>query len=192
MADQDNPSNFLNVSQSTKTVKVGSFQVKGHLLKWKDAENVVIHIGNISYITAADVQPPVSPLKTFIALYAILFLIGGFLAVILGMALEQGTLLSVGLIIAGIGAAGVYYIRKQPENTEKKRCLNIHMNSGNTFSIVFNDATSLDNKVLPAFEDIFEKGEGNLIFSTKDGDIVAGDKVGGDKVGGDKTNNFYN
>lgn len=41
-----------------KTVETSNFQVKGHLLQWKD---VVIQISNISLITSTDVQPTLFP-----------------------------------------------------------------------------------------------------------------------------------
>ena len=147
-----------------KTIEVDEFTIKGHLLRWKD---VVIQISNISLVTAVDVVPPeeVSPGTALRQLCGALIALAGMLSLLMGLlgaaigamrGDDAGTFLGLGVILSIAGIAMIAY-RGQVSTPPTKRYLDIYLNSGNRYSLLFED-NAFRRKVLNFFSMIFQDG----------------------------------
>lgn len=131
-------------NQKEKTVKTEKLLIQGQLLKWDD---VVIQISNISMITASDIQGPNFPLWS-----VFLCLVGIYL-------LNMKSLWYIGVALVIIAGIVIYTWYSQKKITQAHKYLNILMNSGYTYSILFESEPFL-KKVLQIFANIFEAGSG--------------------------------
>ena len=147
----------LGGNQQAKTVKTNSMTVEGHLLKWY---NVTIQISNISAITAWEIQPGPSLIAVLI------LMLGGalILAGILAMVMQEIT--GFWAIVAGVVLLYISMMIKKPKS---KTALNIYLNSGNVYSILFDDDAFM-RKVLNTFSEIFRDDavSGTYTFNIKD------------------------
>lgn len=130
--------NSLNSNQKEKKIKTTNLSITGNLLRWED---VVIQISNISIISSSDFQ------KTPFSIWNILLLIAGvaFLPIIW----------YVGLLCLAFGAFLIWAWYTETERTKNYKYLNIQLNSGRLFSLLFEDKTFL-TQVLNVFATIFE------------------------------------
>lgn len=121
-------------------VETKQFQICGHLLRWEDT---VIQISNISLISTGNFQSQQFPMWA-----AILALLG---------LLALGASLIVGLMCIVVGIFCIYLWYKAIEKTKEYKYLNIYLNSGRVFSLLFEKEWFL-REVLDVFANIFEGG----------------------------------
>lgn len=130
--------NSLGGNNKEKQVKTQRLSIVGHLLRWDD---VVIQISNISLISTSNLQ------QTPMPFWAIILIIFG---VVLLPIIWWASLLCLAL---GILVIWAWY--KETKKTEKYKYLNIQLNSGRMFSLLFENQEFL-NQVLDVFANIFE------------------------------------
>lgn len=123
-----------------KTVQTKQLLIQGHLLRW---EGVIIQISNISLITSTNLNPPVFPIWAAIAVLA-------------GISLLD-PIWYVGLIAMAVGVYSIYSWYSEYEEVKSHKYLNILLNSGFTYSILFSNEAFLD-EVMHVFANIFEDG----------------------------------
>lgn len=139
-------------NQKTKVIETGNLTIKGHLLKWDD---VIIQIRNISMITTSDMQTPAFP---FAAILMVLF--GLFL-----LTNEDTGIKVLGTVFIVIGAIVLYVWYNKVQTLKERKHLNIMLNSGFTYSIVFYKKEFL-NEVMQVFSNILEEtSEGNVNYN---------------------------
>ena len=142
-----------------KTVQTKQLLIQGHLLRW---EGVIIQISNISLITSTNLNPPGFPIWAAIAVLA-------------GIALLK-PIWYVGLIALAVGGFSIYSWYSEYEQAKDHKYLNILLNSGFTYSILFSNEAFLD-EVMCVFANIFENGEEystNYYIDIKDSTIENG------------------
>ncbi len=130
--------NSLGGNNKEKQVKTQRLSIVGHLLRWDD---VVIQISNISLISTSNLQ------QTPMPFWAIILIVFG---VVLLPIIWWASLLCLAL---GILVIWAWY--KETKKTEKYKYLNIQLNSGRMFSLLFENQEFL-NQVLDVFANIFE------------------------------------
>lgn len=139
--ENNNFTDLLN-DKNQKMVKTKSLTIQGHLLKW---ENVVIQISNISLITSSDINAIKFPTwAAILSLLGIIMIFSEFFAMLALLFLSMG--------IVGI-CTWVWYTQK----LKKYKYLNIQLNSGNTYSILFENENFL-KEVIQVFDNIFKEG----------------------------------
>lgn len=132
-----------------KTIETDNLRIAGNLLGWNGA---LIQISNISLITTENLNTARFPLWTI-------------LCAIIGFALLRGATFFGILLIITAGAACYYWYTKVQE-TKNHKYLNILLNSGYTYSILFKNDSFLDD-VLLVFSNILEedkKGKTNYFI----------------------------
>ena len=129
-------------NEKEKTVKTGNLYIQGHLLKW---EGVTIQISNISLITSSNMNTPRFPSWAAITAFVGLLL------------LTQRMVWYVGLIALIIGGVSIYLWYSESQKSKNRKYLNILLNSGYTYSILFINEKFL-NEVMSVFANIFEEG----------------------------------
>lgn len=130
--------NSLGANNKEKQVKTQRLSIMGHLLRWDD---VVIQISNISLISTSNFQQTALPVWTIF-----LFVIGVILLPFIWWA---------GLLCLALGVFVVWVWYKENQKTKKYKYLNIQLNSGRIFSLLFENKAFL-NQVLDVFANIFE------------------------------------
>ena len=151
-----NLGNTLMGNPKEKTVKTEKLLIQGHLLRWED---VVIQISNISLITSSDVITAQFPTWA------------GIMAVV-GLAL-LGLVWYLGLILIAIAGFAIFSWYSSVQEAKNRKYLNILLNSGQTYSIMFQSKHFL-NDVLQVFANIFEEGSAggtNYYINIKDSKI---------------------
>lgn len=123
-----------------KTVETDNLRIEGQLLEWK---GVIIQVSNISLITTANLNSTKFPLWTL-------------LAIIIGIALFQFEGL-VGLVLIAIAGVVIYLWYADVQRAQNHKYLNILLNSGYTYSILFKNDSFLE-EVLKVFSNIFADG----------------------------------
>lgn len=161
-----NKSNNVFINPNTNTIKTDELVIEGHLLRW---ENVTVQISNISSVTAWKVKPPPRWVNL---LFSIIFAATGIMLLLADY--ENNSHHSyyyssnpeftiIGQIGIGLLVVGVIYLiiwlvgQGEPQNQEY---LNICMNSGIVYSILFKDK-EFAQEVLQLFAGIFKDG-GNV------------------------------
>ena len=135
-----------------KTIRVAGFQLQGYLLKMWD---VIIKVDNISMVTASKLPMPAFPTSS------IFCFLGGM--IVWAFQEMQGryygtsmlSYVAFALFLAGVWKI-VIWVREILDRSGCKN-LNIFMNSGYTYSIVFKSESFLRN-VLDTLEKLFERG----------------------------------
>lgn len=130
--------NSLDSNQKSKKIETPNFSIKGNLLRWED---VVIQISNISLISSSKFQ------KTPFSKWNILFLLAGIVLLPI--------IAYLGLLCLAVGAFLIWTWYTEKERTKNFKYLNIQLNSGRVFSLLFEDKTFLV-EVLNLFATIFE------------------------------------
>lgn len=141
----------LEKLNNKKTIETDILNVKGNLISWKDT---FIQISSISMISTADVA------KTPFPIWSILLgLVGIFL-------IKASTLF--GLLLLIICGIWIYTWYKESERLNKLKKLNIVLNSGGTYTLVFNDKHFLD-QVVSILENILSTSDksSNITFNIK-------------------------
>ena len=138
-----------------KTVETKNLRIQGHLLSWKGS---VIQISNISLITTSDVRTAPFPLWAGVI-------------ILVGIALLR-EVWYVGLILFAISGTAIYFWYSSVQEAKTHKYLNILLNSGQTYSIMFQDEKFL-KEVLRVFANIFEEGSaGNVNYNINIRDSV--------------------
>lgn len=151
-------------NRKEKTVETRNLQIKGHLLQWED---VAIQISNISLVTSSDVQPSQFP-------------VGVVVLIVLAFALIFFNVI-FGLILLALAVLVCYLWYRENEKKKKLKFLHLQLNSGTTFSILFQSKEFL-NEVLTVFSNIFEDGgkvSSEYYFDLKNCTITEGSSVVG-------------
>lgn len=144
--------NISLFSGSTNTIETDYFSIKGNLFL---CGNTLIPLNNISMISSKNLNVPVFPSWS-----AGLILIG---LIFFGFS----KLISVLAILAG--AFWIFYWYNRVSQIKKQRKLNIKLNSGDSFSLIFYDKEFL-NKVISVLTEILisPKSEKNITFNIKE------------------------
>lgn len=146
---EKNVSSNLFSNRNDKTVETDSLYIHGHLLKW---ENVVVQISNISSITASNI--PIEKKSQYWLWGALVIGLLGFTGL---MSRDKG--LAISLLALSVLCISVWWNKNEEEKKDAKKlkCLSIFLNSGSTYSIIFDDESFLQ-QVLQVFANIFENG----------------------------------
>ncbi|MBM6694879.1 hypothetical protein H9X87_08930 [Pseudoflavonifractor capillosus] len=139
MAAEQNDNIFSGLVKKN-VIKTENLFISGHLLQWED---VIIQISNISLISTANWQQTPFPVLAILLVFAGLFLIT--IQVLLA------------LLCIALGLVWVYLWYLEQQKTKDYKYLNIYLNSGRVFSLLFENTLFLD-QVMKIFADIFEKG----------------------------------
>ena len=128
----------LQTNKKAKQVNTPSFSIVGHLLRWEDT---IIQIDNISMISIASFQQAPFPLWSIVLILVCLLLIRYSIFVAL-------------LCLAG-GGLLIWFWNIDVQKTQNYKYLNIQLNSGRVFSLLFESDMFL-KQVLDVFANIFE------------------------------------
>lgn len=140
MRKRDLSNSLLNNSKE-RTVETEDILVRGNLLKW---EGVMIQISNISLITTADMNTPPFPIWAAIVTFIGFFLLSEVIWV-------------PALLLTLVGFFVIYKWYKKCEIAKKHKYLNILLNSGYTYSILFYNSPFLE-QVFSVISNILEEG----------------------------------
>lgn len=110
---------FTSLSKN-RTIETATFSIKGNLFFW---QNTLIPINNISMISITALQKPSFPL------YILFILLGG-------LGILSFSIL-IGVLLLALGALLLYVWIKKVKELNEQMNLNILLNSGYTFSILF-------------------------------------------------------
>ena len=132
-------------SKKVKKVETTDFRLEGYLLKWKD---VMIQVNNVSMITASDLPVPPFP---FWSLGGPAF---GILLGMFGQSIYEDGIVTLGICVGIVSVGFLLYWIYEATSAQEHKCLNIFMNSGYTYSIVFKNNEFL-GEVLSLLEKIF-------------------------------------
>lgn len=116
----ENIENNFSALSKRRTIETPTLSVKGNLLFWN---NTLIQINNISMITITNLEKLPFPLQ------AILILVVGFIILFASA--------PIGLIIIAIGGGWVFLWVNKNSELDTQMHLNILLNSGNWFTILF-------------------------------------------------------
>ncbi len=122
-----------------KCIETTNLTIKGNLVTWK---GTMIQLDNISCISTENMAEKAFP---FISL----------LPLIIGILLHEYVVVMLLLIAASL--AWIYLWGKKNDDLQSMKLLNILLNSGDTFQLVFTDLSFLD-KVEKVFETILIDG----------------------------------
>ena len=144
---KDNLADSILSNKKEKTVETKGLLVRGNQLQW---DGVLIQISNISYITTSDMNAPAYPIW----------------AVVVGMlgmaAISISDIWFIGLLLILVAMAASYLWYTKLRVAKEYKYLNIQLNSGRMYSILFKDGAFL-NKVFRVFSNIFDEGQTSRI-----------------------------
>ena len=130
--------NSLGTNRKEKRVNTPSLSIVGRLLRWEDT---IIQIDNISLISTADFQQTSFPLWSLVL-------------ILIGLLLIRYSVF-VGLICLTGGGLAIWFWNPEVQKTQSYKYLNIQLNSGRVFSLLFESDVFL-KQVLDVFANIFE------------------------------------
>lgn len=142
----------LEKLNNKKTIETDILNVRGNLISWKDT---FIQISSISMISTTDVDK-----NSFPILSIVMGLIGLFV---------MKTSVLIGLLLLAFCGLWIYKWYSDTEHLKKLKKLNIVLNSGGTYTLVFNDKLFLD-QVVSILENILSTSDknSNITFNIKD------------------------
>ena len=123
-----------------RTVETENLLIRGNLLQW---EGVIIQISNISLLTTTDYNAPIFPLWTL-------------LLILLGFEILSDVTL-LGIVLVLFSSFVIFRWYKNTQIAKKRRYLNVLLNSGHTYSILFHDHVFLAN-VFNVLSNILDDG----------------------------------
>lgn len=152
----------LNTGSNNREIATEYLKIHGNCMEFKDT---ILQLSNISLISTTNIDPEKFPLWSlalvFFGLLMILF--------------TQGGLVLLGLFLACCGGAVIYFWYTQTQKTKMLKRLTIVTNSGNFFSIVFNNQAFLDKVVHVLNEIISNPGHlSDVSISIKDNTFTGG------------------
>ena len=133
--------NSLGTNRKEKRVNTPSLSIVGRLLRWEDT---IIQIDNISLISTADFQQTSFPLWSLVL-------------ILIGLLLIRYSVF-VGLICLAGGGLAIWFWNAEVQKTQSYKYLNIQLNSGRVFSLLFESDVFL-KQVLDVFANIFEDND---------------------------------
>ena len=133
--------NSLGTNRKEKRVNTPSLSIVGRLLRWEDT---IIQIDNISLISTADFQQTSFPLWSLVL-------------ILIGLLLIRYSVF-VGLICLTGGGLAIWFWNAEVQKTQSYKYLNIQLNSGRVFSLLFENDVFL-KQVLDVFANIFEDND---------------------------------
>lgn len=128
----------LQTNKKAKQVNTPSFSIVGHLLRWEDT---IIQIDNISMISIASFQQAPFPRWSIVL-------------ILVGLLLIRYSIFVALLCLAG-GGLLIWFWNIDVQKTQNYKYLNIQLNSGRVFSLLFESDMFL-KQVLDVFANIFE------------------------------------
>lgn len=131
----------IRINSKENNIVTEQLEIQGNLLRW---EGTIIQISNISLITTSNLSTPRFPL------WSLLLALAGIVAIA-----EESLLLGLFLIVVTSAIGYLWYSDYQYAKSGK--FLNLLLNSGHTYSIVFHDKKFL-RKVLGVFSSIMIDG----------------------------------
>ena len=137
--------NLFDFGKTTgeKFIETPSLLIKKNIMTW---DNTLIQLSNISYISAADIEPAKFPIWAGLVILGGLWLFGksAFLA----------------LLLLAAGAAGLYFWYQENEKRRQGAILTIRMNSGHNLYFTFEEKKFL-LQVVHVLESIIINGGAN-------------------------------
>ncbi len=153
-----------NMAGGNKTIKTAYLTIEGNLLKWA---GTIIQLSNVSLVSTANVaEKPFPIISVLIGLVAIGLIWIGKFAIVFG-------------IVTTISAAyWIYSWREDNHELRQMQKLNILLNSGLTYTIVFYDRKFLA-EVMRCFEKILrdQTHDEKYVINIKDNVITGGATV---------------
>ena len=139
-------------SWGAPTIQTDYLKIYGNVLEFKDT---TLQLSNISLLSTTDIAP-----ARFPGWSVVLILLGAW-------RLPRNIVLS--LLVIAAGAAWIYFWYGRAQKVKQLKRLIIITNSGNTFSIVFNDQTFL-NEVVNVLNGIIANpaAHGDVTINVKD------------------------
>lgn len=128
-----------------KNIMTPQLLIDGNIMAWKDS---VIQLSNISSVSTVPLEPVSFPSWT------LLMLLVGLLAL---MASKTSAILFIAIAFIAIAAIGILCWYSKNEDLKTQKTLIILMNSGMTFSFLFNNQEFLD-KVFGVLSSIIAEG----------------------------------
>ncbi len=134
-----------------KTIDTDFLKIKGNLVSWRDT---IIQISNITMISTTDLTLLAFPLWSIVIIIVGIF---GF---------ELSTFFGFIAILMGIISIIIWSSKNQDLKSKKK--LNFMLNSGQIFSLIFNDRYFLE-KVVTVLTEVLEADihDSNITFNIK-------------------------
>lgn len=123
-----------------KSIDTPMLFIKNNIMTW---DYTVVQLSNVSYISTSQIEPVKFPTWTLVGL-------------IMGMATFSINFI-LSICILAISGIFIYKWYMNNEERKKEKCLNIGMNSGKTFYILFKEEEFL-RKVVAVLQEIFREG----------------------------------
>lgn len=154
-----------NSASNNREIDTDSLKIYGNCLEFKDT---IIQLSNVSLISNNSLVPPQFPTWT----------IGALLLGLLCLFLDFGAIKVIGLFLIVGGGCAIYMWYQRAEQEKQIKKLVIATNSGQTFSILFNQGQFLDKVIVALKEIIAHPGHhSDIIINIKDNTIAPGGSV---------------
>ena len=172
----------LNFGTHERKVETKNLYIKDNIIRWSDT---VLQISNVSMISTANVRG-----KPFPILAAVLVLLGVVIGSIANQWGSSGSS-GMGILITTGGIVWIVVWAIQNENAKTITALNISMNSGDVFTVIFHDKQFLQ-EVISRMTNLINKPaeERNLTINIKDNTFHDGSSVFGGFID-NSTKNIY-
>lgn len=152
-------------ASNNREIDTDSLKIYGNCLELKDT---IIQLSNVSLISNNSLVPPQFPT------WAIGTLIFGLLCLFL----DFGAIKVIGLFLIVGGGCAIYMWYQRAEQEKQIKKLVIATNSGQTFSILFNQGAFLDRVIIALKEIIAHPGHhSDIIINIKDNTIAPGGSI---------------
>lgn len=154
-----------NSASNNREIDTDSLKIYGNCLEFKDT---VIQLSNVSLVSNNSLVPPKLPTWTIAAL-----ILG-----LLCLFVDNGAIKVFGLLLIVGGGCAIYMWYQRAEREKQIKKLVIATNSGQTFSILFNQGQFLDKVIVALKEIIAHPGHhSDIIINIKDNTIAPGGTV---------------
>ncbi len=125
---------IMTGQNNTKRIETGQFTVEGNIVCWKDT---IIPINNVSMISISKLAPPVFPKNMMI------LLIVGLLFLSESDFFDVWIFKLVGILFVFFGGWAIYKWAMETARVTNLKSLNFVLNSGSTYSLVFENVEFL-------------------------------------------------
>ncbi len=132
-------------SSKNREISTDSLKIHGNCMEF---ENTIIQLSSISLVSNNSIVPTKFPNWSIVAVLVGLLL----------LATKSGPMILIGLIVAAVGGFAIYSWYQQVEREKKLKKLLIITNSGQIFSILFENGKFLDTVICVLKEIIANPG----------------------------------
>lgn len=154
-----------NGASNNREIDTDSFKIYGNCLEVKDT---VIQLSNVSLVANSPLILPKIPA------WCIAFVVIGVIC----MFMQIDLVVLLGFLVCVIGCCGIYVWYRQVEHEKQLKKLVITTNSGQSFSVLFEQGEFLDKVINTLKEIIAHPGHhSDIIINIKDNTIAPGGSV---------------